>query len=197
MTAPLRERRRQMLQDEILQSARGLIAEKGLAMSMDELATRVGISKPTLYSHFATKEDLIAAAFAQMLGRLLAVAEAHMEEQKPLQCLLTLLRTAVQMLLEDGATSYQPISPELIQLVRSRAETAECIQRLDAAVVQLIQRAIAEGDIDPELDFSAVVLAFLAFTQSPKLACLSQVKPSNPTVVAATLATIFERGVSR
>ena len=53
MTVSLRERRRQLLYDEILTAVGELLGEKGYsAMSMDELAARVGISKPTLYSIF-------------------------------------------------------------------------------------------------------------------------------------------------
>jgi AcrR family transcriptional regulator len=56
MTVPLRERRRQLLRDEILQAAAALLNEKGYAaMSMDELAGRAGISKPTLYGYVREK----------------------------------------------------------------------------------------------------------------------------------------------
>lgn len=196
MIASLRERRRQMLQAEILRAARVLIAEKGLAMSMDELAARVGISKPTLYGHFATKEDLIVAAIAQMLQRLLAVVETDTEGQPPLQRLLVLLRTGIAMMFEDGITSFQPIAPEIIQLVRSRPETIDCVQRLDTAVVGLIQQGIAQGSIDPSLNLTGVVLAFFALAQAPKFACLSSVTLAHPAAIANTLATIFAQGVA-
>ena len=62
MTNSLRQRRRQMLEAEILDATREILAERGyVAMSMDDLAAQVGISKPTLYSHFATKDEIIVA----------------------------------------------------------------------------------------------------------------------------------------
>jgi AcrR family transcriptional regulator len=58
MTLTLRERQKQALREEIMNAAQELVAEKGYgAMSMDELAARVGISKPTLYAHFANKTN--------------------------------------------------------------------------------------------------------------------------------------------
>ncbi|WP_085993360.1 TetR/AcrR family transcriptional regulator [Oceanobacillus senegalensis] len=48
----------------ILQVAEELLIEKGyFDMSMDEIASRVGISKVTLYRHFKSKEDLIFSLF--------------------------------------------------------------------------------------------------------------------------------------
>jgi AcrR family transcriptional regulator len=68
MAHSLRERRRQMLREEILEATHQLLTERGYAaMSMDDLAARVGVSKPTLYNQFPTKEDLIAATKGRSL----------------------------------------------------------------------------------------------------------------------------------
>src|SRR5690242_19973668 len=56
----LKEKQRQEREDLILQVAEEVINEKGYHdTSMDEIALRVGISKGTLYLHFASKEDLL------------------------------------------------------------------------------------------------------------------------------------------
>jgi AcrR family transcriptional regulator len=50
----------------ILDAAYGLFWRQGfLRVSMDEIATRAGITKRALYQHFRSKDDLMAAALAQ------------------------------------------------------------------------------------------------------------------------------------
>ena len=59
-TSSLKEKQREERTALILQAAYDVLIEKGYyEASMDEIATRVGISKGTLYLHFKSKEDLI------------------------------------------------------------------------------------------------------------------------------------------
>jgi len=51
-------------EEAIIQSVNRLLAEKGFeAMTVDEVASAVGIAKASLYKHFPSKEDLAAAAW--------------------------------------------------------------------------------------------------------------------------------------
>src|SRR5688572_26251872 len=59
-----KEREKQRREEEILTSAERLLMERGYAnLNMDELAEYVGLSKPTLYQHFKSKEELAARVF--------------------------------------------------------------------------------------------------------------------------------------
>ena len=64
----LKERQRDERERLILQEGEALLVEKGYGeTSMDEIATRVGVSKGTLYLHFASKEDLVLAIIEKNL----------------------------------------------------------------------------------------------------------------------------------
>lgn len=196
MVMSLRERRRQMLRDEVLQAARVLLAEKGYAaMSMEELATRVGISKPTLYSHFATKEDLIVAAVAQSMQYLIDIIETELVDQTPLQSLKILLRTAIQILIDQDVVASRPMTPELIQLIRSRDETIRYIQRIDHTIIDLVQQGIVQGEIDPDLDPNAIVLAFHGMIHTLKIGFFGENHITNLDSIANSMVTMFERSV--
>ena len=55
-----KEKEKQRREVEILQKAAQLLTERGFAnLNMDDLAEVVGISKPTLYQHFKSKDDLV------------------------------------------------------------------------------------------------------------------------------------------
>ena len=58
----LKERQRQERERLILQAASEALVEKGYdAMSMEDIAGRVGISRAAIYLHFPSKEDLVLA----------------------------------------------------------------------------------------------------------------------------------------
>jgi AcrR family transcriptional regulator len=71
--------------EQLLELADQLFAERGFhAASMDELARRAGVSKPVIYDHFGSKEQLFATC-VRRTGELLAdrVARAVREESDP------------------------------------------------------------------------------------------------------------------
>jgi AcrR family transcriptional regulator len=71
------ERRRVAFRREILAAAWELSREHGLsALSLRELAARVGMRAPSLYSYFASKEAIYDAMFAQGQRELLEALSA-------------------------------------------------------------------------------------------------------------------------
>jgi TetR/AcrR family transcriptional regulator, fatty acid metabolism regulator protein len=65
-TPSLKERQRQERERLILRAAGEVLADQGYdGMSMEDVASRVGISRAAIYLHFPSKEDLVFA----LLGR--------------------------------------------------------------------------------------------------------------------------------
>ncbi|MGH3880534.1 MAG: TetR/AcrR family transcriptional regulator [Actinophytocola sp.] len=72
---PRAERERQMLA-----VAEEIFAERGYqAASMDEIAERVGVSKPMIYEYFGSKEGLLVACIRAARAELLAATLASVE----------------------------------------------------------------------------------------------------------------------
>jgi AcrR family transcriptional regulator len=196
MTTSLRERRRQMLRDEILQAAGALMHDKGYAaMSMDELASQVGISKPTLYSHFTTKEDLVVAAVSYWFDRVSEVVAADTTPRTPLQQLAFILRTVVQLQVDRGALSPRPWAPEVFQMLCQHGEVRERLAQIDAGIKRLVHDARACGEINPSLDPVVIVRVFFTLIHTLKAPLPFEVGQPELAAVADTLATIFEHGV--
>jgi AcrR family transcriptional regulator len=196
MTISLRERRRQLLYDEILTAVGEMLGEKGYsAMSMDELAARVGISKPTLYSIFPTKEDLLVETVVHGMDRVAAVIQADQTQRSPLQQLTFILRTVIQMQVSKGALSPRPWSPEVFQLVCMREEVVERMRANEAVLVDLIRQGIMAGEINRGLDPVLILRAFFAILNALHLPYLGGMGAPNASTVADTLVTIFEHGV--
>jgi AcrR family transcriptional regulator len=185
-----------MLYDEILLAVGELLIEKGYAaMSMDELAARVGVSKPTLYSHFPTKDDLLVAAMMHGIDRVSTAIQADTTPRSPLQQLVFILRIVLQMQVDKGALTPRPWSPEILQVLCSREEVVEQLRSHESVILALVREGIDGGEIDAALDPVLVVRAFYAAVNTLHFPFMSQMNPADPAAVAETLVTIFERGV--
>ena len=67
----IREKQLEKRKQETLDVALRLLLQRGYAnLNMDELAVEAGISKPTLYQYFDSKEDLAAKAMARMFEKM-------------------------------------------------------------------------------------------------------------------------------
>ncbi|GAB3465941.1 TetR/AcrR family transcriptional regulator [Actinophytocola sediminis] len=72
---PRAQRERQMIA-----VAEEIFAERGYqASSMDEIAERVGVSKPMLYEYFGSKEGLLVACIRQARAELLSMTMAAVD----------------------------------------------------------------------------------------------------------------------
>ena len=76
----------------ILDATTRTLASKGFdLMTMDDVALEVGISKPSLYKHFKSKEDLAGAAMIRLLDGALTFVDALPSSHTPIEKLRALL----------------------------------------------------------------------------------------------------------
>ncbi len=196
MSQNLRERRRAMLREEILAATHQLMAERGyVALSMDELAARVGVSKPTLYSQFPTKEDLVAAMAIQLLERVFTQIELE-TDVSPLERLLRFLHASVRLQLDHRTSAMQLWMPEIVDLLERHPQSREFICRVDERLVRTIQEAIEAGEIDPDVDIASAVRIFNALNISPSIGRLHNAGEPDPERMAATVVAVFRRGMA-
>src|SRR3954471_11769353 len=80
----------------LLAAAEDEFAEHGLAASVADIARRAGVAKGTVFRHFATKDDLIAAIVSDDLAALVAVAERLAAAPDPGAALLEFLTVAAE-----------------------------------------------------------------------------------------------------
>ena len=85
-------------EEAIVNTVSRLLAEKGFdAMTVDEVATEVGIAKASLYKHFRSKEDLAAAAVVRMLRRAQDFLLSLPAGDAPLDKLRAVVRWTVEL----------------------------------------------------------------------------------------------------
>lgn len=110
MTAlPNRDRmaeRREATRREIVEASWQIAREQGLAaLTLREVAARVGMQSPSLYSHFASKNAIFDAMFGDAWSEYLRIcreSDAHVPKP-PRKAILFMLQTFVDFAMADHA----------------------------------------------------------------------------------------------
>ncbi|HLK57494.1 MAG TPA: helix-turn-helix domain-containing protein [Chthonomonadaceae bacterium] len=167
MTRPtLKERQLKLREDAILDSTLQLLAQRGYAaMTMDDVANDVGISKATLYQHFKSKEELAVAVVLQKVNQV----AAYVRSIDPALPAIVRLRETVRWIIHkrfgDRAFDFAEAEATIKPLLKRHSEYGGCEQMLGSVLECLIEAAKADGDILPHLSTPVLVQAFLSCIQ--------------------------------
>ncbi|MFD2415585.1 TetR/AcrR family transcriptional regulator [Amycolatopsis pigmentata] len=139
----------------LLAAAEDEFAERGIEASVADIARRAGVAKGTVFSHFATKEELIAAVVANHIAVLTATAERLLESADAGAALLEFLTVAADRRQQRDLTFLMSISAENSQVVRIR-------NQLHADIGSLVQRAHECGALRPDVTATDIYLLICA-----------------------------------
>lgn len=150
----VRRRRKDARPGEIAAAALELFTEKGFAATrVDDIATRAGVSKGTVYLYFEHKEALFKAAVEATMTPALEAAEALVAEDG--KSAADMLRCFVFGWWEMvGSTTLGGIPKLLVAESQNFPELARwfhenMISRAHGAVVRIIDMGIARGEFRP------------------------------------------------
>lgn len=97
---PLRadaERNRRLLLD----AARALFAERGLGVSLDDIAERAGVGVGTAYRRFGSREALIDVLFEERVEEVLGLAREALAREDPWAALKSFLESSIALQAAD------------------------------------------------------------------------------------------------
>jgi AcrR family transcriptional regulator len=144
---PLR-RDAQRNRDRILAATRAAFQERGLDVSVDEIARRAEVGMGTLYRHFPTKDALIDAVVDVRFAELNAAAATALEAPDAWEGIRSFLLAAVDLQAADRG-----FKDALAARGRNEGGVKPARTRLHAAIDRLVERGHAEGVI--RADFTA------------------------------------------
>ncbi|WP_151769535.1 TetR/AcrR family transcriptional regulator [Streptomyces abyssomicinicus] len=159
---PLRadaERNRQRL----IAAAQEVFAQRGLDVTLDDVARHAGVGVGTAYRRFANRDELIDAVFESTLQRMIGLAEQALSHEDPWEGL-------VQMFLATGRhfADDRGLREILLEGTGAKDRSAAARERLTPAVGAVIARAQESGrlrdDITPT-DVPLIQLMLGAVTQ--------------------------------
>src|SRR6476660_1130330 len=119
----------------VIAAAKKLFADQGLDAQMPDVAKAAKAGVGTVYRHFPTKDDLIAALAAERFERLAEKAREELDVEDPWEGFCDFIRCSAQIQADDRG---------LCEVMGSRPEVMDAAARaagLPELCDQLVQRA--------------------------------------------------------
>ncbi len=189
---PLRrdaERNRQ----RILDAARELFTERGLAVSLNDIAHHAGVGVGTVYRRFPDRVQLIEALFEQRLEQIRELLEAALADPDPWQAFIRFHEQGLELQAADD--QLRPLLAELVERARAAGELRADFEPEDLRVIHLMLSAVIDAghDIAPELwrRYLAILLQGLKATPEPPEPL--PVPPVSPTQMDELLVGAWTR----
>lgn len=131
--------------EAVIAAAKELFADRGLEAQMPDVAKRAKVGVGTVYRHFPTKDDLIAAIAAERFERLAERAREDLEMADAWEGIADFIRFSAQIQADDRG---------LCEVMGSRNEVMEAAARaagLPELCEQLVDRAQRSGALRRDL----------------------------------------------
>ena len=119
--------------EAVLAAARERFGKCGLDCQMEDIARTAGVGVGTVYRHFPTKGDLIAALVTDRFRRLAERAEEALAQEDPWEAFCDLMRHSAELQVRDRALSeFLSSQPQLGQHEAVQSGLADLTEELIA-----------------------------------------------------------------
>ena len=145
-TRPLRadaERNRQ----RILAAATTLFAERGIDVSMEEIAGAAGVGVGTLYRRFADREALIDALFEEKIAAIVLLVREALAIEDPWDSFEHFFRA-----MADKQAHDQGLRQTILSTGRGRERVAHARDQIRPLAAQVVSRAQTAGVLRSDLE---------------------------------------------
>ncbi|MGN9842514.1 TetR/AcrR family transcriptional regulator [Nonomuraea sp. H19] len=136
--------------DLLVAAAMAVVAEEGPDASLNEIARRAGVGPGTLYRHFPTRDELLAAVSEGRLTRLCARADELAEAMPPGEALVAWLRLLLAHAMTDRGLGAR-------MMLTTSAAGVDCWATIRAAAERLLVPAQQAGCVRADVEFADVV----------------------------------------
>lgn len=134
----------------VIDAASKLFTEQGLDAQMPDVARAANVGVGTVYRHFPTKDQLIAAIASQHFDRMAERGREDLELADPWEGISDFIRFAIQIQADDrGLCEIMSSRPELMDTAARAAGLPELCDKL-------VKRAQQSGQLRSDLDWEDV-----------------------------------------
>jgi AcrR family transcriptional regulator len=134
--------------ERILEVARQTFTRRGAEASMDEIAKLAKIGPGTLYRHFPSRDDLLAAVYISEVEKLGEAQRRFSAELPAIEALRAWLLVFI-----DYIAAKKIIAPALNEMACGPSRVFQQSSRvMEQAARALASRAVVSGDLRPDVD---------------------------------------------
>ncbi len=181
--------------NELLRIAKALFQEQGPnGLKLREIARRAGVSAPSVYNHFASFEDLLAAIMDEQMSDI-GEMHAAIAVMDPEQAVTTMCKSHTLLLADNPAAAYLLMADQQLRLklapLRDIPQKMSALNRAEAEIFKRGESAGVFRAVNPH----DVVLARLGMTTTILSARWSngRIKPDQVAEVGETVADFVLR----
>jgi AcrR family transcriptional regulator len=145
--------------DRLLTAAAELFAERGLAVTLNDIAHHAGVGVGTAYRRFGNKEEVIDALFEQQMSAVADVAQEALDDPDAWNGLLTFLERALHMRHGDRGLNEIMNNPVL-----GEARVQEVRDRIAPIITKLVAKAKEQGVVRPDFDQTDLIFMQLGLS---------------------------------
>lgn len=138
--------------ERLLGSARELFAERGLGVTLNDIAHHAGVGVGTAYRRFSNKDEIIDALFEEGLQAIADLASTCLAQHDPWKSITDFLEGSLE--LQFGDLGLNQIMNDNA-LGRDRVSDAR--DRIAPLIEALVDRARKEGAVRADLDQSDLI----------------------------------------
>ncbi|MDN0082840.1 helix-turn-helix domain-containing protein [Crenobacter sp. SG2305] len=184
----------QLRESAVLDATTRLLASKGFdLMTMDDVANEVGISKPSLYKHFKSKEELVSEVMIRLLDATLDYLAAQPAELSPLDRLRDLLESAMRVRLAGGLPFLPSTSPQVREMLTRNLRYVPRVLKLNKTLEMIVAEAKQAGELRRDLPNDVILFSYYARSCDPAVEYLRLYgKLDDDAIVAHMLSVCFD-----
>jgi AcrR family transcriptional regulator len=197
---PPRKRRKEARPSELTSAALALFVEKGFAATrLEDIASRAGVSKGTLYLYFESKDALFKAVIQEGILPVVAENEAIAADHAG-SCLELLEKLLAHWWSRIGQNDFSGIPKLMIAEARNFPEVARfyyenVIRRVKALVGKTLERGMASGEfrdlnITTTTDVIIAPILMLLIWRHSMACCQNDDTDSSPLYLQTHLALL-------
>ncbi len=188
----------------LIDAAERLFTERGLSVTLDDIALEAGVNVATAYRHFANKHELAAAFLEQKINEALAIAERAAAAADPRQGLTDFLSQTIAMMaanrgLHDVFTAgygdewlehlderFEPLLQRIVTRAQQTGTLRRDVQAGDLGVILHMLATVGDIPVDDQPTLLRRYLALILSGLRPSDSPLPGTAPSTAAVLIAS-----------
>ncbi|GGL87782.1 TetR/AcrR family transcriptional regulator [Nakamurella endophytica] len=167
--------------DALLATAADLFSERGVDVSLEDIARGAGVGIGTLYRHFPTREAVVLAVYQRQIDDLAEAARTLPSTHPPAEALREWMR---------GFVRYAAVKRGMVALLRSMMDTqtdlfASARTTLRESAGALMRAAADAGEIRADVEPQAILQAMGGI-------CMATDRPGSEASAVALVDLVFD-----
>jgi AcrR family transcriptional regulator len=142
--------------EQLVASARELLASEGVDVSVDEITRHAGLGMGTLYRHFPTKEELVDAVLEDAFAELVQLAEQAAAAEDAWAGLTGFMEQALASHAANRGLK------DVLATQEHGARRRAMRERIQPLLRKVVERAQAQGALRPDFTAEDLSLVFWA-----------------------------------